>query len=387
MRIYVTTQGARIIREGSHLLVKKGNDTYHTLFAAKLTQVIICGRVELTPAALQLLLRQGVDTVFLTRDGRYLGRLASPESKNVFLRKRQFDLWDDPEFAMGFCRRLLYGKLTSQAVLLMRINRTRKVKDARSKANEIRNLIKRLDGAGTLDQLRGLEGRAGAIYFQGLRHGFLDPHGFCRRVRRPPTDPVNAVLSLLYTFLFNRVYSAVRQVNLDPYVGFLHAPDYGRFALVMDLMEEFRPIIADTLTLSLFNLKVLQGKDFEVEEPEPESTALPLVEDSADVVQDKYGLMNQAAESRVFDVPPQRMDDSITAKKEEEENLGRPAVKLTGEAFKRVVENFERKLTTEIHHPVECRKMTYNEAIVAQAHLFRQVLEGNRKVYEPLILK
>jgi len=386
MRIYVTTQGARIVREGSHLLVKKGEDTYHTLFVAKLRQVIICGRIELTPAALHLLLKQGVDTVFLTRDGRYLGRLATPESKNVFLRKRQFDLLDDQDFSLDFCRRVLHGKMTSQAILLMRICRSRGVKDVRPKANEIRNLVKRLNAANNIEQLRGLEGRAGAIYFQGLQRGFLEAHGFYRRVRRPPTDPVNAVLSLLYTFLFNRVYSAIRQVNLDPYVGFLHAPDYGRFALVMDLMEEFRTIIVDTLTLSLFNLKVLQKKDFSIEQPRPEAS-IPLPEtEAADVVADRYGLMSDTTEDCVFDVPPQRMADNIT-EKDEEDNRGKPAVKLTPEAFKRVVENFERKLTTEIHHPVEDRKMTYNEAIVAQAHLFRQVLEGNRRVYEPLILK
>ena len=105
-----------------------------------------------------------------------------------------------------------------------------------------------------------------------------------------------------------------------------------------------------------------------------------------DVVRDRYGLMTETAENRVFDLPPQRMDNDIT-EKDEEDNRGKPAVKLTPQAFKRVVENFERKLTTEIHHPVEDRKMTYNDAIVAQAHLFRQVIEGTRKVYEPLILK
>jgi len=386
MRIYVTTQGARIVREGAHLLVKKGDDIYHTLFVAKLSQVCICGRAELTAPALQLLLRHGVDTVFLSKDGRYLGRLASPESKNVFLRKRQFALLDDPGFAADVCRRILYGKMTSQAMLLMRISRTRKVKEAKHKAREIRSLIKRLPEIDDIDSLRGLEGRASAIYFQGLRHGLLHDFGFRRRVRRPPTDPVNAVLSLLYTFLFNRVYSGIRQANLDPYPGFLHAPDYGRFALVMDLMEEFRTIIVDTLTLSLFNLKILQKEDFVTEHPEPESS-LPTVPDSGpDVVADRYGIMSESGDGRVFDLPPQRMEDVIL-EEDEEDNRGKLPVKLTPEAMKRVIENFERKMTTEIHHPVEDRTMTYGEAIVAQAHLFRQVVEGQRAVYEPLILK
>ncbi len=386
MRIYITTQGARIIREGSHLLVKKGNDIYHTLFVAKLNQVIICGRIEVTPAALQLLLREGVDTVFLTKDGRYLGRLASPEPKNVFLRKRQFDVLDNQKIVLDLCKSILYGKLTSQTMLLMRISRSRKAKDARLKAKEIRNIVKRLSTAENVAQLRGLEGRAGAIYFQGLQRGFLQSYGFCRRVRRPPTDPVNAVLSLLYTFLFNRIYSAIRQVNLDPYVGFLHTPDYGRFALVMDMMEEFRTIIVDTLTLSLFNLKVLQKEDFVIEQPEPEASMPISANGAPDVVTDKYGLMSESDENRTFDVPPQRMEDD-QLENDEEDTRGKLPVKLTSEAFKKVIENFERKLTTEIHHPVEDRKMTYNEAMVTQVYLFRQVLEGSRKVYEPLILK
>ncbi len=386
MRIYVTTQGARIVRESSHLLVKKGEDTYHTLFVAKLSQVIICGRVELTSSALRILLKQGIDTVFLTKDGRYLGRLASPESKNFFIRKRQFSLIDNQEFTLSFCRSVLYGKITSQYMLLMRISRTRKINDCKYKAKEIKAIRARLNEVSTVDQLRGLEGRASAIYFQGLQRGFLKNHGFFRRVRRPPTDPVNAVLSLLYTFLFNRVYSSIRQANLDPYVGFLHAPDYGRLALVMDLMEEFRTIIADTLTLSLFNLNILQKNDFVVEQPKPDTSLSVSEGDVPDIVADKYGLMSETDENRVFDLPPQRMDD-IADKQEQEDNQGKLPVKLKPDAFKRVIENFERKLTTEIHHPVEDRKMTYNDAIVAQARLFRQVIVGERKVYEPLILK
>lgn len=384
MNIYVTTQGSRIVREGSHLLVKKGEDTHHTLFAAKLRQVVICGRVELTPAAVQLLLRHDIDTVFLTADGRYLGRFANMESKNVELRRRQFALLDQPEFGLDLCRRIVHGKITSQTILLMRITRTRNIRDAQVKAREIRALVPRLRDAASVDQVRGYEGRASAIYFQGIRHGFLQDWKFHRRVRRPPTDPVNAVLSLLYTFLFNRMYAAIRQVNLDPCPGFLHAPDYGRFALVMDLMEEFRTIVVDTLVLSLFNLKILRKDDFVEEYPEePAITGEPAK--PLDVAADRFGLMHEGS-GPSFDLPPQRMND-IIGDDEPEDGRGRPAVKLVGEAFQRVVENFERKLCTEFRHPVEDRKMTYGEAMIAQAGQLRQVIEGSRKVYQPLILK
>ncbi|HBH30558.1 MAG TPA: CRISPR-associated endonuclease Cas1, partial [Desulfofustis sp.] len=267
MNIYIHTQGARIVREGRHLLVKKGEDTYHTLFVEKLRQVVLFGTIALTPAARNLLLRHGVDTVFCTRGGRYLGRFANPEPKNVALRRRQFTVLDDEPFGTELCRQIVTGKLLNMATLLMRVNRTRRRDEPRRAAREIRSLIDTLAKADSIESIRGYEGRAGAIYFGAFRWGLQQDFGFCRRVRRPPTDPVNAVLSLLYTFLFNRVYAAIRQVNLDPYPAFLHTPDYGRHSLVMDLMEEFRVIIVDTLTLSLFNLKILQKDDFQLEYP------------------------------------------------------------------------------------------------------------------------
>jgi len=386
MNIYITTQGARIIREGSHLLVKKGEDTYHTLFVAKLSQVVIYGSVEITSAAWRLLLKNGVDTVFLSKDGRYLGRFASQEAKNVMLRKRQFALLDDQAAGLDICRRIVLGKISSQSTLLMRISRTREIKELKIKAREIRSLADRLNEATTIDAILGYEGRASAIYFQAFKRGFLQDFGFHRRVRRPPTDPVNAVLSLLYTFLFNRVYSAIRQVNLDPYPGFLHAPDYGRFALVMDLMEEFRTIVVDTLTLSLFNLKILQKEDFLIDQPAPIAPPLEGSPNPPDITRDLYGVMSPAEGGQCFDVPPQRMDD-IIENSAQEDSRGLPPVKLVPGAFARVIENFERKLTTEIHHPIEDRKMTYNEAIVVQAGLFRKHIEGVRAVYEPLGLK
>lgn len=130
MNIYITTQGARIIREGRHLLVKKGEDTYHTLFVEKIKQLVLFGNIALTPSARNTLLSHNVDTVFCRKDGRYVGRFANPAPKNVSLRKRQFNLLDDENFAVSFCRSIVKGKLTNMATLLMRINRTRKNKHA-----------------------------------------------------------------------------------------------------------------------------------------------------------------------------------------------------------------------------------------------------------------
>jgi len=385
MNIYVTTQGARIIREGRHLLVKKGEDTYHTLFVEKIRQLMLFGNVALTSAACSHLFRHNVDTIFFRKDGRYVGRFASPEPKNVMLRKRQFGLLDDHDFGMAFGRSVVKGKLTNMISLLMRISRTKKNKEPARKAKEIRALLSQIDKADTMNALRGYEGRGSALYFSGFQCGLLNPHNFTRRVRRPPTDPVNAVLSLLYTFLFNRVYAAVRKVNLDPYPAFLHTPDYGRHSLVMDLMEEFRVIVADTLTLSLFNLKILQKDDFIVEHTAPVKSR-PQEPASPDVTRDRYGHLTDLDSSEMFDVPPQKMDDSLV-ESSVEEHRGKLPVKLKPAAFARVIENFERKLTTEFHYLPEDRKITLNDALVSQARMYRKLIEGSVQEYQPLPLR
>lgn len=384
MILYIRAQGSRIVKEGQHLLVKKEQDTYHTLFVHKLRQLVLFGNVALTPSARRLLLRQGVDTVFLTADGRYLGRFELPEAKNVFLRRKQFERIGDADFGLRFCRQVVAGKLTNAMTMLMRINRTKTSKEPGERAKEIRNLIEQVKTAANLETLRGYEGRGAALYFGVLRHGFTSDLGFRRRVRRPPTDPVNAVLSLLYTFLLNRVYAAVRIAYLDPYLGYLHTLDYGRHSLVMDLMEEFRVIIADTLTMALFNLKILEAEDFETRASAETPAEAEDGDEENEVTGDFYSLAEPAASAELFDVPPQRMEDAVST---QEDGRGKPGLFLKSEPFKKVIANFERKLTTEFFYEPYNRKITYEEAIIAQAGQYRRLIESEIHEYQPLLLK
>lgn len=386
MVIYVKTQGARIIKEGRHLLVKKGADVYNTLFTYKLRQIVLFGKVEITHPALVQLMRNNIDTVFLTRNGRYLGRIAAPESRNVFLHKRQYLLLDNPEFGLRLARCIVAGKLANMATLLMRMRRSRKDPLPGRKAEEIQQLMRQLETADSIDSVRGYEGRGGALYFEAFPRGLLQDFGFRGRVRRPPTDPVNSVLSLLYTFLMNRVYAGVRINGLDPYPGFLHAIDYGRYSLVLDLMEEFRSIIVDALTLSLFNLKVLQKEDFYVEKPDDNEPVEPAEPEIPDVTRDRIGTMsgNEAHDDEEFDIPEQRMvDDSPSVT----ESAGRYPVKLRDEAFKRIIEAFEKKLATSFYYPPAGRSLTYGDVIIFQAGHYRKVIEGEAQIYQPVLLK
>jgi CRISPR-associated protein Cas1 len=386
MIVYVKTQGARIIKEGRHLLVKKGDAVYHTLFTYKLKQIVLFGIVEITHRALAQIMRNEIDTVFLSFDGRYLGRIASAESRNVFLHKRQYRLLDDPDFTVRLAKAIVAGKLTNMATLLMRIKRSRDESLAGQKAHEIQSLMTLLEKADNVDSIRGYEGRGSALYFEAFPRGFIDKWGFTRRIRRPPTDPVNSILSLLYTFLMNRVYAAVRVAGLDPYPGFLHTIDYGRYSLVLDLMEEFRSIIADTLTLSLFNLRILKREDFYEEKPSDNELVPPApTEQMTDVTKDPIGLISGVPEdATVFDIPEQRMTEAEAPLMK---TTGKYPVKLNHDAFQRVIEAFEKKLTTEFYYPPAERSLTYADALIFQAGHYRKVIEGEAEMYQPVVLK
>ncbi len=386
MIVYIKTQGARIIKEGRHLQVKKGNDVYNTLFTYKLDQLLLFGNIEITHNALCMLMKSNIDTIFLTRYGRYLGRLASPESKNVFLHKRQYQMVDDQNFGLKLTKNIVSGKLTNMTTLMMRIKRSRNIQEAGNKARQIQNLIDGVNKADTVDSVRGYEGRGSAVYFSAFHLGFTEPTTFTKRVRRPPTDPVNSVLSLLYTFLMNRVYSAVRVAGLDPYPGFLHTLDYGRYSLVLDLMEEFRSIIVDTLVLSLFNLKILQPSDFRFEAPMvPGTLAQTSNECMPDVTADPIGMMTMNdGDMGSFDLPEQRIDTSSAVA---EPVTGKYPVRLQPDAFERVIAAFEKKLTTSFYYPPAEKNITYGDAIIYQAAHYRKVIEGVADVYQPLTLK
>ncbi|RMG41431.1 MAG: CRISPR-associated endonuclease Cas1 [Candidatus Dadabacteria bacterium] len=391
MNAYVTTQGAKIVKEGRHLVVKKDEGFKQTLFMHRLDQLVIFGSIEISSRALGQLFKESVDTVFLTRNGRYLGRLALQEPKNVFLRRKQHRLQEDKSFGTKMARVITRGKLLNMATLLMRIHRTREARDVRQKAQEIRNLLPLLDKAEDTDSIRGYEGRGSAVYFSAFGRGFIKNPGFARRVRRPPTDPVNSVLSLLYTFLMNRVYAGVRLANLDPYLGHLHSLEYGRYSLVLDLMEEFRTIIADTLTLSLFNMNILDSeKHFEIQKPD-ELEDQENDGDSAghdpvpDVTLDPVGQISPLELSApLFDLPEQRVESDTVAVTVP---TGRYPVMVTPEGMTKIIHAFEKKLTTKFFHPPADRELTYSEAINFQAQQYRKLVEGEADSYQPLLLK
>ncbi len=263
--LYVLEDGAIIRKDGERLKVYSAREgLLLEMPVAQLEQVVLVGNVTVTAPVVRLLLEQGIGLVYMTSGGRLLGRLQPPESKNVPLRWAQFQAAADPQRSLLIARSIVCGKILNQRTLLQKAAREG-IAGLDDAVAHLRALAEQAHRAATLDALRGLEGAAAAEYFRQWPRlikalGFPFPG----RVRRPPTDPVNSLLSFASVLLLNEVLTACQVVGFDPYVGYLHMDRYGRPALALDLMEEFRPVLVDTTVLSFVNRGMVDPEDFEV---------------------------------------------------------------------------------------------------------------------------
>lgn len=252
--LYLTEQGAVLRRIGERLVVTKDRQVLEDVPIIHVEQVVVMGNIQLTTPVVALLLQREVDVVFLSIRGKFRGRLMTTGSKFAQLRHRQLRLMDDERAVLAVSRELVVAKLTNQAHLLERLG-------ARPAAREINRDAGKARRGSTLDGLRGHEGAAGARYFAALKRLIPAEWGFTRRIYHPPTDPVNALLSLGYTLLLKDVTAAVQLVGLDPFLGFFHTIDYGRPSLALDLMEPFRPLV-DGLVLGWIAESKISPRDF-----------------------------------------------------------------------------------------------------------------------------
>lgn len=263
--VYVTRPGASLRRQGQRLQVCVGRKCEEEIPAHDLEQLVLMGNIVLTPAAVDLIVDRGIDTVYLTLHGRYRARIVHGLSSNVRLRLAQYRRLTDEAETLALARTVVRGKAANQRAVLLRHRRRHGDTDALRRAEAaIRASVARLEEAEDLDAVRGCEGAAAAAYFRvfGALLRSEDFH-FDHRNRRPPLDPVNVLLSFGYTLLSNVVEAAVNVVGLDPYLGALHAPAAGRPSLVCDLEEEFRAPVVDALVLAAIHQRAFKREDFE----------------------------------------------------------------------------------------------------------------------------
>ncbi len=331
--LYLLDQGSTLHKDGDVFTITKEGKVLEKIPAIKVEQVVIFGNVNLTTPVIHYLLQQGIDCVFCSNYGKFHGRLISTESKFGLLRQRQMEAILNPEKRLNIAKTIVQGKLLNQRTLLLRYHRELNIPQLDKTINDLEKALSKLESCSTLDVLQGIEGIASASYYQAFKNILKQDLGFVTRVRRPPTDPVNSLLSFGYTLLVYAIQAQVSTVGLDPYLGFLHSPEPSRPSLVLDLMEEFRPIIVDSLVLWLINSKVMTEKDFR--RPEEEKKRVVLTEDG----------------------------------------------------IKKFIHHFEQKIQSQIYHPKAQGQVNYRRCFELQARELAQVVLGNKTTYKPFLVR
>ncbi len=269
--LYVQTQGIYLRQEGETIVAEKDGQVLMRLPIHTLSGLVTFGNVMCSPFLLHLCAERGVAVSFLSEHGRFLARVTGPVSGNVLLRVAQVRAHDDPDRKGDIARSCVAGKIANDRNLLLRRMRDHGDTPAlRTAAAALADVLLRLrDSPPDAARIRGLEGEAAAAYFAAFNDLLLanrEAFAITSRNRRPPTDPMNALLSFLYTLLAHDCRGALEGVGLDPQVGFLHELRSGRPSLALDLMEEFRAPVADRLALTLVNRQQLSPKDFKTTE-------------------------------------------------------------------------------------------------------------------------
>jgi CRISPR-associated protein Cas1 len=269
--LYLQEPGSSVGKRSEHLVIKKdGKETGRVPLHA-VRQVVVCGNVQVSTQALETMAANEIGVSYVTGHGRFVGSFVPAPAKNVSLREAQFRTFSDPAVCLQLSKAVVRAKLSNQRTLLMR--NLRGGDEARGShepaARGLLGLLGVLDAQAAVESVLGIEGQGAALYF-GEFGRFLRPppdgrgFDFTARNRRPPRDPVNALLSFAYAMLAKDCFAAVCTVGFDPYKGFFHAGRHGKPSLALDLMEEFRPVIADSVVLTLINNESLTKADFVV---------------------------------------------------------------------------------------------------------------------------
>lgn len=341
--LYLTTPGTYVKRVGESVEIHIDNEKKMEVPFLHLNGIVCFGNILISPGIIQRFSEENRPIVWHDSHGRFKARLIGPTNGNVLLRKSQINAVDDDERKFAIARNIVAGKIKNAREVVQRGVRD----DAHQESqNECKIISKKLAYAikkispdypstkNDMEFLRGIEGNAARDYFSvfgKLIHTNADFFQFTKRTRRPPKDPVNALLSFLYTILLNDCVSALEGIGLDPQFGFLHEIRPGRPSLGLDLMEELRPIFVDRMVLTLINRKQIVPKDF----------------------QDRPG----------------------------------GAILLKKDARKKVIIAYQEKKQSERHHPVINQKVSLGLIPHVQARLLARHLRGDVEQYIPFYFR
>ncbi len=320
--VYVLEQGAAVGKRGERLTVRRPDGTEEAVRLLDASHLCLYGNAQVSAQAIRSLAEREIPIFHLTYGGWLAAVTTGLPHRNVELRVRQYRVADDAAASLAFARAFVVGKVRNQRTLLRRNAR----EDVAPALRELARLARRAQEAPSADELLGVEGAAARAYFAHFGGLLRDPldFDFRARVRRPPADPVNALLSFLYSLLVKECVAALLAVGLDPHRGLYHQLRYGRPSLALDLAEEFRPLVADSVVLTLVNTGMVGAGDF----------------------------------------------------------LRRgPACTLKNEPRRRVIAAFEERLDTLIRHPLFGYAVSYRRILLVQARLLARAVAGELPAY------
>ena len=262
--LYITRQDSYLHKERETIVIKNGDEKLGQFPIINIAGIFCFGRISVSPYLMGHCAENSIGLVFYTEYGRFLARVQGKTTGNVLLRREQYRWADDQEKSLIMARLMVAAKIANTRSILQREIRNHGENIALAEAvSKLSSSMRRIKTALNLEEVRGLEGEAATTYFAVFNELLKDEDfTFQKRVRRPPTDPVNAVLSFAYSMITQECASALYGVGLDPYVGFLHRDRPGRLSLALDMLEEFRAPWADRLILTLLNRQQIKEKDF-----------------------------------------------------------------------------------------------------------------------------
>ncbi|MBD2603876.1 CRISPR-associated endonuclease Cas1 [Scytonema hofmannii FACHB-248] len=330
--LYVTDQGAYLSVKNQQFQVYYQGELRIKVPATRVTNIVLFGCCNVSHGAVSYALRRRIPIMYLSQKGRYFGRLQTEGNAKVEYLMRQVICSQNPEFTRKQAENIVWAKLHNSRALLLKFNRRRPSKMASSAIELIADLMDKLPQAESMDALRGYEGKAATLYFQALGSLFTGVFEFDRRTKRPPTDPINSLMSLGYTLLSQNVFSFVETVGLHTHFGNLHVPRDNHPALVSDLMEEFRAQLVDSLVAYVVNSKILTLEDF---------------------------------------TPPDE----------------KGGVYLQPHALKKFLKHWEEKLQSELTHPHTGYQVSFRRCVELQVREYVACLMGEVELYRPMIWK
>ncbi len=331
--LYLLEQGSTLRKEGDIFVVTRDDNELQRVRAIEVEQVVVFGNINLTTPVIAYILEHDIDCVFCTSYGNYHGRLVSTETRLGSLRLKQAEATLNTNRRLRIAASFIRGKLHNCRTIMMRYRREHDSPEIIAALEALDDGIKNLAGCQEISNIHGVEGSAAAAYFKAFKSLLKNDMGFNGRVHRPPTDPVNSLLSYTYTLLTYNIQAAIGIVGLDPFIGFLHSVEQARPNLALDIMEEFRPIVVDTLVLWLVNSGVINENDFE-----------------------KPGDQGKM-------------------------------VRINKEALKKIIHHYEMRVQSKIYHPLAGGQTSYRRCFELQVRQLARNLNGDSTEYIPFYVR